>query len=537
MNLKNYISFAIEFIKITGMNKLFTTLLLMVFSFISYAQELNITIGAVSKTKNDIVNMAQVKDKIYTIMSNDKETEISLMIYDQNLNLQKESQFFNKKGDGNGVISGNFGYYKSIFFKNNILHFFSAFETTSKSNLLLVQQTDLEGNFIGKFTVIDEIKEAKKNTGSFSVISNEDSTMFAVLKIPAYNKYANQSISLSTYKADLTKVNIKDIAFPYQDKYASFERAFLSNNGDIFLLMYVGLKNEDVVKSEDDDFYSIIATHIADNNPVTEYQMKLKGKNMKDVLIKLDNKNNQIVCTGFYSNIKTTAKRAIDIDGFNMMTISTKDGSIVKQVTKEFPQQLVNQLLSKDTDRKLKKDQGISNNYIIEGIYPKPDGSTMVTSEYADAYIICSKKGGCREYYFRNNGILINIDKNGEVQSFIDLPKNQTIINNRTFRPATSYLTMQKENEFVLIYNDHAKNQNREISRAKDAYLMSKPLKSVVTILKINDKGEIKKEFFKLDKTLKVTPLPMFGMKIGEGKYVMPLYNKKRSGLIKFEIK
>ena len=520
------------------MNKLFTTFLLMVFSIISYAQELNITIGPITETKNDIENVGQVKDKIYTIMTNDKGTEKSLIIYDQNLNLQKESQFYNKKADGNGVISGNFDYYKSLFFKDYILHFFSTFETKSKTKLLLVQQSDLDGNFIGKFTVIEEIKGTKNNAGSFAVICNEDSTMFAVLKFPPYNKNANQNISLSTYNADLTKMNTKDIAFPYQDKNAKFKDAFLSNDGDIFLLMYVELNKKDVVESEDNDFYSIIKTHIASNNPVTEYQMKLKGKNMIDVFIKLNNNNNQIVCTGFYSNINTTAKRTKDIDGFSMMTISTKDDSIIKQISKDFPQQLVYQLLSKDPDKELKEDQGIPDKFIFNGIYPKPDGSMMVTSEYFDIYTICTPKTPCRYFYDRFNVLLINIDKNGEIQNFIDLPKEQTIVNNLKLRPTTSYITMQKGNEFVIVYNDHEDNQHRQITRGKDVQEMMDPEEeSIVTIVKINEKGEIKKEFFQVDKTLKVTPLPLFGMKIGEGKYAMPLYNKKRSGLIKYEIK
>lgn len=120
------------------MNKLFTTFLLMVFPFISYAQELNITIGPITETKDDIENVGQVKDKIYTIMTNDKGTEKSLIIYDQNLNLQKESQFYSKKVDGIGVINSKFDYFQSLFFKNSILHIFSTFETKSKSKLLLV---------------------------------------------------------------------------------------------------------------------------------------------------------------------------------------------------------------------------------------------------------------------------------------------------------------------------------------------------------------------------------------------------------------
>ncbi len=520
------------------MNKLFTTFLLMVFPFISYAQELNITIGPITETKDDIENVGQVKDKIYTIMTNDKGTEKSLIIYDQNLNLQKESQFYSKKVDGIGVINSKFDYFQSLFFKNSILHIFSTFETKSKSKLLLVQKSDLDGNFIGELKVIEEIKDTKKFISKFAVVCNEDSTMFAVLKFPDYKNTANQNISISTFKADLTKVNTKDIVLPHQDINAVYKDAFLSNDGDVFLAMYVELNKKDAVKNEDNDFYSIINTHIANNNPISEYQMKLNGKNMVNVFIKLNNNNNQIICTGFYSNINTTAKRTRDIDGFSIMTISTKDDSIIKQFSKDFPQQLIYQLLSRDLDKELKEDQGISDNYIFNGIYPKPDGSMMVTSEYFQVYSICHQYNQpCTDFYDRFNVLLINIDKNGEIQNFIDLPKEQTIVNNLKLRPTTSYITMQKGNEFVIVYNDHEDNQHRQITRGKDVQEMMDPEESIVTIVKINEKGEIKKEFFQVDKTLKVTPLPLFGMKIGEGKYAMPLYNKKRTGLIKYEIK
>jgi|GEM_PF-4414743 len=516
------------------MRKILILTLAALFCLQLSAQKTRVTVGKMYKTKQEILQTAQVGDNIFATTSNPKGTKLSLISFDKSLNFKNEMVFFDKKAKNTtNTLQGNFDFIKAYFFKDKVLYFFQTFEKTNNQTLLLCQQADYNGNFIGKFTVIDQIDDSKKrNSGKFDLVISEDSTKFAVVKHLPYDKKADESVITTSFTPDLKQIATKEVQFPFKDKNAGIWQMQLSNKGDLYFVLYVQLEKKQQQKGEDNDFFSLISVNLSTDKNVSEYRLTLPQKNMLDAAIKIDNKNSRILASGFYSDIKTSAKRTKDIDGFYYLSLDETTRKVITQETKQFPANLVNQLASKDEDKKVKEGQGISNTFEIVGFYAKPDGSMLIVSEIR--YVIITYMRNVAFYdYYRNNLLLISVSGDGKDIAFYDVPKRQRMTNNYSFLSA---LTMQNGNDFVFAFLDNPKNIEKDIKNAKDASYMFNPKKSVLSLIKLSGKGKISRDDVQLDKSMKAIPIPLMGKKIGEGKYIIPLYKKKNIGMLKFEL-
>lgn len=498
------------------------------------AQKTKVTVGKIYKTKQTIIQTAQIRDNVHAITCDNKLTKFSLLTFDKSLTLNKETVFFDKKAKSTtNTLQGNFDFMKAYFFEDKVMYFFQTFEKTNKKTLLLCQQADYNGKFIGKFTVIDEILDSKKkNAGRFDIVISEDSTKFAVIKHLPFDKKADESLVATLFTPDLQQIATKEVTFPFKDKNSTIVQAQLSNKGDLYFVLYVQLENKQKQKGEDDDFFSLVSVNLPTDKNVVEYRLTLPQKNMTDISIKIDNKNGRILASGFYSDIKTSAKRTNDIDGFYYLSLNETTREVIMQKTKQFPAKLINQLASKDADKTVKENQGISNKFDIIGFYAKPDGSMLIVSEIR--YTIVTYMKGVAFYdHYRNNLLLISISANGDDIAFYDVPKRQKTVNSYYFLSA---LTMQNNNDFVFAFLDNPKNIDKTIKNAKDASYMYNPQKSTLSLIKLSADGKISRDDVKLDKKMKAIPIPLMGKKIGEGQYIMPLYKKGSIGILRFDL-
>ncbi|MCL1867412.1 MAG: hypothetical protein FWF72_00455, partial [Paludibacter sp.] len=390
------------------------------------AQKTKVTVGKLYKSKQGILQTAQIGDNIFAVTIDAKETKFSLLTFDKSLNCTNEAVFFDKNAKNTtNTLQGNFKFVQAYFYADKVMYFFQTFEKTNNKTLLLCQQADYKGNFIGKFTVIDQIDDSKKkNAGKFELVISEDSTKFAVIKHLPYDKKADESVIVTSFTSDLKQIATKEAQFPFKDKNAVIRQSQISNKGNLFFLFYVKLEKNQQQKGEDNDFFSLVSVNLSTNKDVVEYRLTLPQKNMLDAAIKIDNKNSRILASGFYSNIKTSAKRTKDIDGFYYLSLDETTREVISQATKQFPANLVNQLNSKDADKEVKEGQGISNTFDIIGFYAKPDGSTLIVSEIRFIVITRMKGATFRDYYFHNL-LLISISADGKDIAFYDIPKRQ----------------------------------------------------------------------------------------------------------------
>jgi hypothetical protein len=480
-------------------------------------------------------NVGRIGNKNYVVVRNFKEKSFALNIYDDKLTLLQSSVFKEKGGEKSGLAGKGLDYLKTLFMKDRILIFFTTFERETKQRLLICQRVDLNGKFEGEFTQIDEIQAKRKgNSGVFSVSASEDSTKFLALQLTPFERNAEEEIVATTFNSNLGKIASQRVNLPYKDKNTRVIGARVSNKGDVFLLVNVLKERKEKAKGDDKDFYSVFGVDFSAKGLV-EYNLDMKKKNITDVAIRIDNANNQILATGFYSNIKPGTILTKDIDGFFVMRIDINTKKIVTEKQKDFSAELVNQLAGKQLDKKVKDGKGISAKFEIMGFYRRTDNSMLITAEqrWVDEVTVCGR-GGCVTYYtyHDHNILLIDVAANGDIKAFYDIPKKQI---NRVSAFYHSFLTMQKNNEFIFVFNDNLKNVDKEIVNIKDVKTMSNIKKACLSLLRLSKDGKIARENVTFDKKSKIRVVPRYGIKINEGQYIMPYYIKNDLGILKLE--
>jgi len=474
--------------------------------------------------KAKILNSGQVDDRIYAIQFD--KNEYSMLIYDSNLKFLKETPFKKRNcKEGEDCIDKHFGYKTTLFFKDRILVLFETFETSTKNRLLLCQAFNLNGEFVGKLTLLDNIPAAKKsNSGSFSVRYSKDRTKFVVIQSTPYDKKADEEFGFKVYDGNLQNISNSKISLPYKDKNTWVVSSHLSNKGDVYMLVGVRLEKDSKQKGEDSKFYSLLSLRSSTDNSLSEYKVQLSSKNIVDIAIQIDNENEHISCAGFYSDIKPGSRgRTNDIDGVFYLNVDVNTQKILSENYKPFDKEMVAQLLGKREGAKVKETQGISTSFRIDDFIKLPDGSSYVMAESFRIVEkrVCNSKGVCTTTYtyHYNNIFAIGISKEGEVKTLIDVPKRQISSNNTDY---FSYLTMQKDDKVFLLFNDNVKNLQKGAATIRETKTMT-GVRGGATLMLVEllpDGRYTKREILspKSKTTLKVRN----GFRLNEGRYVVP---------------
>jgi hypothetical protein len=496
------------------------------------------TIVDVPKTTR-VMQSGKVNDKVYVI-NYDWRGKYSMMIFDSNMKLINDVIFKQRNDKDEDVIGRGFAFKTAMFMKSEILLFFETYETSTKKQLLLVQKTDLNGKFVGKMTSIDNIPANKRyKQGSFELEHSEDSTKFLVIKHLPYDKKAEEEFGFRTFDSNLDMLGEKTVNLPYREKNTSVIDFYLSNRGDVYMLLKVDLERKEKVKGEDDEFYSLLCQTISSNKALREYKLNLPQKDIVSIAFRIDNKTDRVLCSGFYSDIRTNTSHTRDIDGFFYLTADINTQKIVSQSYKQIDSKIVNQLRGKSEDKKVKEGKGIAVSFRVKDYVSRSDGSSVIVAENSWVTVVttCQQRGGCTTttYYDRTNIFLIAISSNGEVQAFYDIPKRQSTINDGGYY--SSFSLMKKDDRIIFVYNDNPKNVGKVINSIKDVKAMRNPGMACLVAVEIANDGEIIRHGMVYDrKKTKMTAIPLMCNKIANGEYIIPTYKRKQIGLLKFEL-
>lgn len=515
--------------------------LLLVTGFLAQAQSnVNVSFSQPIKASKQavILNSGQVNDNIYVIKLEKKE--YSMLIYDANLKFQKEVMFKPKNCKGDDCIDDRLSYKRSLFLKDRILIFFEIFEKDTQNRLLFCQAFSLKGDFIGKLTQVDNIPaEKKSNSGNFLIEYSRDKTKFVVIQVPAYEKNEEKKYGFKVYDASLKNLANTTVALPYLQKNTTVRNYFLSNRGDVYMLLKVKYEKDQKQRGEDDEFFSILSLNTSGDNSLSEYKIQLPQKNIVSVDLQLNDETETVACAGLYANIKTTVKATKDISGVFYVNVDMKTGKMLSQSYKELDKDMVARLLGKKEGAKVKEDKGIQSTFSIEDFAKLPDGSAYLIAEnsFINAITTCGKYGCVTRYeYHYRNVLAIGISPKGEIQSLTDIPKRQ--IGSSVTRVFMKHLMMQKDNRVFILYNDDPKNMSADAKTVRDVKPFSKVNNGALILAELLPNGSYSKTQIFSNKERQVVAQPRDGFRLEDGKYIVPLKIKGTDfGFIRLDIK
>ncbi|PKP22681.1 MAG: hypothetical protein CVU05_02900 [Bacteroidetes bacterium HGW-Bacteroidetes-21] len=497
----------------------------------SYAQNLQVNFGELIPTDRTafILDAGIAGGKLFVVEQQKKF--ILLKFYNpttMKFITSKVVQQNNCKGIKD-CISDDFGYVKTLFMKDNVIMLFETYEKSSKQSILFAQKITNEGNFDGKLVIIDKIAaESRRNSGSFLTWFSEDSTKFLIIQNPPYDKYQGEKFLFKVYNSKLENLSNFSAALPYKDKNVSVSDYYLANDGTVYMLVRVSKEKGEKEKGQDLSFYSIFA--FKGDGSSSEFLVKIPDKDIETIALRLDNKNNKVICSGLYSDISKgfTGKK---IDGIFYLRVNIEKKELEATGFKQIDNSVLAAILDVKEEKIDKKGKvaGASKNFEIRDIISKSDGTTTLITEYRDLIITThttTNSNGMTTttttyHYYRKNIFIINIAQDGTILSFIDIPKYQYSVNDGG--KFLSFLLFQKDDRIIFIYNDNVENMSSSVKSIKDVKRMVNLSKANVVAVEINKDGTYtKKEIYNLA-TKKIAMIPERGIRIGNGNYIVPI--------------
>jgi len=475
-------------------------------------------------------------------------------IYDKATMTLKSSRIFKDAySKDENCIDKHFYYIGAQFLKKNIYLLFQTYETSSKSLQLFTQKIDKDGNFVGKFNLIDQIdSKSNRNVGGFKITCSEDSTKLLIVDVQPYDRYNGEKFNFKIYDNSMVNKSNFGVSLPYKDKNLTISDYYIGNDSKIHLFTSIYLDKKEQQAGQAASFYSVFTINPNDKS-VAEYKLDLPNRSIENASIRIDNKNKNFICCGFYSDLKARAKVGKDIDGFYYLKVDIDKRKIETQGTKPIDKDMIAEL----NNKKVKGDRGIAKSFGINDIETHKDGTMTIIAENRRDEVVsnmmCSSTG-CTYYttyyYYRDNIFLINVSSDGTIKSFTDIPKRQVTTDDGGIY--LSFLTFKKNGRLIFIYNDNPKNLDPSVKTIKDAKKLTNVRGGVAVATEVNKDGGYSKSQLFENKAQKMTILPESGFKIGDGVYIVPtmlppaiscslscfgLFSRTKLGIAKIEMK
>lgn len=267
-------------------------------------------------------------------------------------------------------------------------------------------------------------------------------------------------INLAVLDNKLNKIWNKSIVLPYSQERLSVRSWTIANDGQVYMLGKVydeGSNRESKKKNgkRRPAYKMIIFRFDATGEKPKELILGLQDKFVTDMTFKLA-PNNDLYCTGFYSN----DTRGV-IQGVFFTHINSQTGQADVANRRELS---ALEIAGFDTQKDKSGDQGLDSNFDFNRLVLRDDGGIVVTAEqqYVTTTTSMSGTGMTTTTYYTNNEIFVtSIAPDGDIEWVRMIPKKQTFANTNYFN---GYMLMVSDNNMYFLYNEDEDNIGKPLS-------------------------------------------------------------------------
>lgn len=310
----------------------------------------------------------------------------------------------------------------------------------------------------------------------------------------------------------------------------------LNNNGDAYFMTLQYQDKRRASKKDGDPNYSYRLKEFSKKGKtVNAYDLQLGDKFISDITFGI-NSNNDIVCTGFYSE-----KGGFTIKGSFYLKFDYSSKSIVKESTKEFGLDFMTQNLSekqtKRVNKKVAKGKNIElPNYNLKGLVMEADGSVVQIAEryYVTTHTYTDSNGNTRTTYIYHYDeiIVVRIDEKGDIDWIRKVRKAQA-----SSSPSNQYLSFHFAligDKMYFIHNGNSENLLVGEKESISAWKLNK--KAAVIITEIDIEGYMKKDILMDFAGYQQIPLIRGGINLNNDDILFYANQKKKKQYIRVSI-
>ncbi len=334
----------------------------------------------------------------------------------------------------------------------------------------------------------------------YDFIMSRDSSKMVLLLEYRTKKDEPVKTGFKVFNDDLTTLWQADIVLPTSDKNTTITDYLLDNNGNIHLVARIALDKADRDEKGTNIRYKYsLFSYFHDTQTVKEYDLFLQNNYLTDLTL-LQNKNNELIGSAFYTNDKATS----GIKGFLNFKLDLTTYEVKNSQMNDFDEAFLKNFL---TDRQVEKGRGVRN-FRTRHVFPTSDnGYAFVVEEFDytvhtyTSYNPQTKTTEVKtsERWIFGDVVVFYVDQMGKTKE-IGILKKQQISSATTsgytghgrdgfgtYHPARYWgiSAMMKDDKVFIVYNDNTKNT---IPNAEKLYV-SNNIKKCTTMLAIIGPG------------------------------------------------
>lgn len=440
--------------------------------------------------------------------------------YDSKLREIKTHEFI---ADEKGIVLEGFLKLKNFIYLRTSKYDRETKSTTHFAQPININTLNPEGELInfGVFLAKNKIDEAKVN-----FVLSADSSKVLVFATTPYKKSENEKYFIAVYDNDMKKLWSKSVELPYLDKYVEMFSFFVTNQGDVGVLLKhfdQDVKKEaikvDGVKIA--AYKEILLIYKPSAEKPVELILDLGNKFVNNVDLSTNSKDN-FTLFGLYKD-----KEKGHITGYFVSNVDVVSNKVTLAKQAPFPDELIELLDIDDQGSKNKKDPGLSSNFKFREVVQRDNGSKDYLLEFYREKRTSDNTNGVyvsHTLYEYGDIVDINIALDGKT-IFTRIPKVQ---HSMDFDWASGFSSISYKNKLYLFYNDNNDNITRDLSRRPDK--CNNIFRSSFTMAEINVIGELTRQEVYSNRDVDGTTYTKFCKRIAKNK--INIFNQRSGSLI-----
>lgn len=385
-------------------------------------------------------------------------------------------------------------FHEILNIKGNLFLITSFFNSAKKKNYLFAQK--LSERFVPSddLILIGEIDSRSEiRTGDFLVKHSRDTSKIIILHDLPTKRNENEQSKISVFDAEFEKIWDKRINLPFESKLYERLKFEVDKKGNAYVLGKHYFEKRKDSRKQKPNYEFILEAFTQSGEQKDKYQLNDKEKFISDLTFEL-NKNEQIICTGFYSEIKpnagnssSTLRNASPIKGMVFFNVDNKNKKIAEKTFTAFELDFIARNENKWQKRALERRANDNNKRNDPGLYSydfrevilRSDGGAVVVAEQYYSYIQNDFNDsflnpGFANRNFNNVGridsihvfgdiIVVNINPDGSILWVNSVPKFQSSVNYNTYR-YLSFASANYKDKIHMVFNERVDLFETDIS-------------------------------------------------------------------------
>ena len=424
-------------------------------------------------------------------------TEDVINVYGDELKLQttKTINFKNQDGPLQHIMLNKTG--AVIFY----------LEQEKKRSVLFAQPVGSKFVEIGKPVVIDSIFDRRELVANNLRFKASVDLSYLMIYYPVFTYGKVESIKFMCVDRALNLVYNKTIPINRDEKELEESKSLIDNNGNVFLILKPASESEG-------SQYDVL--HFSSKGDFSTYTITTEKKIFNESWFELDNKNGNLVMTGFYDAKKTEAEQSAN--GFLYRSFDPANGTVVKSKYTPFTREFVGEL----TGRENVNNTNLFTFNIRKSILRNDGGALIIAESFIkdtrEQPVPVGIQPGYNSYrssevFQFNDVVAFSINPNGEMEwNSIMRKKQASEDDNGTY---SSFLLMNEKEKLRFIYLDDI-----SFSGTLNEYVL-------------RSNGKYERDVLLNQEEKDIMLLPKMGKQISPSEVILPSYKGNELRLVK----